>query len=219
MVKQKPKTIRSKRPKTTKGSDADAEIIEKETSDAQGLIKKLSSGDAKFAKSWSPFVETFNKMVDGLDSYKTFVEGSKATLSEMRERLVSNLTNIVPALKKQFGPQGSKHKIAFTIAANLPIVESGSVFMVRRLLDRYEDIHGPIYPKELEDEGKDAAKGMTDERHVDLYYGAFEKGKDEMVSLFEDVIVAMQSDVLDKVRLFITTRDKIKHIKIYTREK
>jgi hypothetical protein len=140
------------------------------------------------------------------------MENSKEEMKRRREELLAKMKLIIPLLKSKLGNEGTKYRIAYVINTQLEGVEGTSLSTVRRLLERYEEEFGAIYPKALEDksgESTDTAEGS--QNHIDIVYALFGKGKEELLALVDKIRVSIEEDKFDRLVINLNAnKNKIK---------
>lgn len=204
-VKEKvPKVIKEKKP--TK-----EEIIAKEKSDAIGIIDSLSKSDTAFGNSWRMFSKKFEDTMDALGKYQKYLEEKKQDTLDKRNETLEAMKHIVPKLKEKLGAEGSINKMAYIIGAN---IESGSISLIRRLLDRYQEQFGNIYPKALEDKTDESIDAEPEGRHITIIESIFTGGRQELVTFLEDSLSAIQENSFESIQIFLTQRDKVKNMRL-----
>lgn len=187
------------------------EIIAKEKSDAIGIIDSLSKSDTAFGNSWRMFSKKFEDTIDALGKYQKYLEEKKQDTLDRRNETLEAMKHIVPKLKEKLGQEGSVNKIAYIIGAN---IEAGSISLIRRLLDRYQEQFGNLYPKALEDKTDEDHETEPDGRSIKIIESMFTGGRQELVTFLEDSLSAIQENTFEAIQIFLTQRDKVKNMRL-----
>lgn len=207
--KSKEKT-KSKVQKVTK--EKKVSPIEEAKTQAIGIIDSMSKSDVGFGNSWRVFTTKIEATLESFNKFQKIVEQKKEETLAKRNEALESMKHIIPKLKDKLGKEGSKNRIAYIIGAN---IEVGSINIIRRLLDRYEEMYGRIYPPALEDKSDSEITDTESEgRHIDIMTSIFGKGQDEMVEFFNQVIEAANDGTFDRIQIFLTNRDRIKGMRL-----
>lgn len=203
------KQVDKKASKSTTTAIQDPQRLE-----ATNLIQKLSK-NAIFGNSFREFNNRYNNTIKDANDFKTYTEKIRESLTKKRDEIVEMLPNIVPKIKEELGTNGSKNKIVYIIGANLSNPEALNPSFIRRLLDRYEELHGAIYPKALGVQEDDTGTEIEEKgKNIVINYKIFPKGKEELRNLLENIMSAIDEDLFIALNIQVSNRNNVKNIQI-----
>lgn len=204
------KTKKEEKPKKPDKS----QIIEAQKGEAIQLVVELSKHDVAFGNSWRVFQSNFSKAMGTLEEYQKYLEEKKNATLQIRNQLLETMRNVVPKIKDKLGEQGSKNKIAYVMAQNIDRAEFRHVHMLRRLIDRYEELFGDIYPKALPEPEKETNASASEGHNIHVTYSTFEKGKEEFVALLEALTKSVEDDQFEELIIRINARGEFRGFKL-----
>ena len=201
--------------------DEKSQIEDAEKSQAKTMIATIQKESSAFTHSWNGFTTEMKSTLTVVKKYHETLEDYKEQMNKRRETLLSKLKEIVPTIKIRLGQAATKNKLAYVIAVNLEGLEGMSISSVRRLLDRYEEKFGPLFPKALEDKsGEDTDTEAGTQNHIDITYDIFGGKPDDLVNLFEGVLKAIEDKTFDRLVIKLNaSRSKIKGFRLVVQKK
>ena len=200
--------------------DEKTQIVDAEKSEAKELVATILKESTAFTHSWKGFGEEYKATITEARKLQDYVENKKEVLLKHRETMLTKLREILPTLKVRLGNKANKYRIAYTIHTNLPEVEGSSLSTVRRLIDRYEEKFGALFPKELDDKSKevDDLEAGT-QNHVDILYDIFPRKKDELLELLSQIVTTIEEDRFERLVIQLNaSRSKIKGFRLVVKK-
>jgi hypothetical protein len=199
-------------------SDDKKEIVDAKTM-AVTMLATMKKENTGFSKDWSQFHLSYKDTMAVVEKYQKFVESTREELAKRREELLESMKEILPLLKSKLGSAASKFRMADIIAKNLEDVPGSSLSSIRRLIDRYEEKYGALFPSALEDKTDvdDMAEGK--QNHIDILYDIFGKGKDELLALVKGMEEAIEDNRFERLVIKLNAnRNKIQGFQLVVKE-
>lgn len=200
--------------------DEKTNIVDAEKSEAKELVATILKESTAFTHSWKGFGEDYKTTITEARKLQTYVEDKREVLLKHREAMLGKLREILPTLKIRLGNKANKYRLSFTIFTNLPEVEGSSLSTVRRLIDRYEEKYGALFPKELEDKSKeDSDLEAGTQNHIDIVYDIFPKKKEELLNLLSSIVTSIEEDRFERLVIQLNaSRSKIKGFRLVVKK-
>jgi|GEM_PF-5759481 len=215
-------TIKSKKNKKvakSKTEDEKKQLALAEKQKAVTMIATMSKENTKFGGEWTGFHKSYKDTMAVVVKYQKFVDSTKVDLEKRRDEMLEHLRTVLPLLKSKLGQAANKYRMAYIITTNLEGIEGTSLSTIRRLIDRYEEKFGALFPSALTDKSKDVEMAEGTQNHIDILYDIFDKGKDELLALVEKIKESIEEDNFDRLVIKLNAnKSKIQGFQLVVKE-